>query len=120
VYTGKGDGSFKLAGSYTLAEGSFLADVCLADVLGTGKLAIVATQWSGINGNSKVDSVEGGIVLMAGNGDGTFQNPVNLVLPSAQPPVSNRQWRFQRGRPAGPGVYSGSGRRGGRGYPCFG
>jgi uncharacterized protein (TIGR03437 family) len=48
----------------------------------------VATEWSGFKTGNKVDSVQGGIVSLAGNGDGTFQNLVDVMALSAQIPIS--------------------------------
>jgi uncharacterized protein (TIGR03437 family) len=83
VFTGKGDGTFKLAGSATLEEGSYLPNICLADVRGTGFPDIVAAEWSGIAGSSTVSSIEGHIVVLGANGNATFQSPVDVV-PSGQ------------------------------------
>jgi uncharacterized protein (TIGR03437 family) len=78
VYTGNGDGTFQLKGSYASAPGSIIFDLCLADVRGTGKPDIAALLYSGIV-NNDLGSANASVVLMAGNGDGTFQNPVTLM-----------------------------------------
>ncbi|MGC9946964.1 MAG: FG-GAP-like repeat-containing protein [Bryobacteraceae bacterium] len=87
VFTGNGDGTFKLAGSVSLEGSSFLSNTCLADVRGTGHPDIVVAQWAGIEGAKTVSTIEGSIALLAGNGDGTFQNPVNVVPSSQDLPV---------------------------------
>ncbi|MGA2589798.1 MAG: FG-GAP-like repeat-containing protein [Bryobacteraceae bacterium] len=78
VFTGKGDGSFQLAASYTLAPDTFILAMCLADVRGTGTPDIVAAQLADGNGNNIADAA-GSIILLEGNGDGTYQNPVELL-----------------------------------------
>jgi len=87
VYTGKGDGSFQLTGTYSLAFETLIMDLCLADVRGTGKPDIVAALWSNLQ-NGSTASGNGGIVLMEGNGDGTFQNAVNVTTPNSLGPTA--------------------------------
>ena len=91
VYLGKGDGTFKLAGSSILQNGSYLAQIAAVDMRGVGHLDIVGTQWIGIEGSDQaqtISEVTGAVVWLAGNGDGTFQNAVDLVQPNSQPAVA--------------------------------
>jgi uncharacterized protein (TIGR03437 family) len=77
VYTGNGDGSLKLANSHSYGSDSFVFSVCLADIQGSGKIDLVTAVSSGLaNGFA---TATGSISILAGNGDGTFQNPVTLA-----------------------------------------
>ena len=102
VYLGKGDGTFKLAGSSILQNGSYLA-IAAVDMRGVGHLDIVGTQWIGIEGSDQaqtISEVTGAVVWLAGNGDGTFQNAVDLVQPNSQPAVAIASGDFNGdGRP---------------------
>jgi VCBS repeat protein/HYDIN/CFA65/VesB family protein/centrosomal CEP192-like protein len=75
VLLGNGDGSFSEAGGYQL-DGNNSANVILADFNGDGKLdaAFVYANYT----NS--------IQLLLGNGDGTFQSPVEFA--TANPPAN--------------------------------
>ena len=88
VFTGKGDGSFQLAGSYTLAPDNFVLAMCLADVRGTGTPDIVAAQLADVGNGYNIADATGSIVLLEGNGDGTYQNPVELLPLAATVPFT--------------------------------
>ncbi|MGA9528927.1 MAG: FG-GAP-like repeat-containing protein [Terriglobales bacterium] len=70
VFLGNGDGTFTLNNTYTPAGtgANFLA---VADLTGNGFLDIVATTNYNANGTG------GGLDVLMGNGDGTFQQPVS-------------------------------------------
>lgn len=68
VALGNGDGSFAAAVGYTTTSDGTPAQIVAADLNGDGFIDLVVT-----NGNDP-----GTISILAGNGDGTFQAPVDL------------------------------------------
>ena len=94
----------------------------LADVLGDGK---VRRSWPPIGPASRAAIrlsslvVTGNIVLLPGDGDGTFHSPPSGEPDRGQPAGSGfgDQRRFQRRRPDRPGIYFHPDRRRGRGRP---
>jgi hypothetical protein len=64
---GNGDGTFKIP-VYSNSTIEFCCQFVVGDVTGDGKLDLVTNGTSGGMG----------VILMAGNGDGTFQSPVGL------------------------------------------
>ena len=70
VLLGNGDGTFQAAVSYN-SGGVTATSVALADVNGDGKLDLLLTNQCSDN-----NCTTGQVVVMLGNGDGTFQTPV--------------------------------------------
>jgi hypothetical protein len=74
VLLGNGDGTLQTAVAYP--SGAFGAtSVAVADVNGDGKLDLVVTNCSG-NASTCVGALAGGVGVLLGNGDGTFQAAV--------------------------------------------
>jgi hypothetical protein len=75
VLLGNGDGTLQTANHYS--SGAFgAAAVAVADVNGDGKLDLVVANCSG-TASSCVGALPGGIAVLLGNGDGTFQAAVS-------------------------------------------
>ncbi len=74
VYLGKGNGSFQSGVNYTIGYTS--ASVAIGDINGDGKPDIVAAD-SG--GGGTYPPQPGGLAVLLGNGDGTFQNAVRYA-----------------------------------------
>ena len=75
IFLGNGDGTFTFNNSYPSA--GIGVNLCaVADVNGDGKLDIVATTNFNVNYSGSGD-VGGGVDVLLGNGDGTFQGPVS-------------------------------------------
>ena len=70
ILLGNGDGTFQAAVSYN-SGGVTATSVALADVNGDGKLDLLLTNQCSDN-----NCTTGQVVVMLGNGDGTFQSPV--------------------------------------------
>ncbi len=71
VLLGNGDGTFKPAVTYS-ADGLFPSSVAIGDINGDGKAdLVVANSFIALNVNS------GGVAVLLGNGDGTFQPAVS-------------------------------------------
>lgn len=78
IYAGNGDGTFTLAS--TAQSGKYYAvDLVVADFNGDGYPDLFTSQYSPVYATSTFYS---GNVLL-GNGDGTFQDPVSLLMPPA-------------------------------------
>ncbi len=71
VLLGKGDGTFRSAGTYSSA-GYGAASVAIADVNGDGKPDLLVDNTCKTTSNCG----QGGVSVLLGNGDGTFQNAV--------------------------------------------
>ena len=71
VLLGNGDGTFQPVVTYLQGADGWGTSLAVADVNGDGKLDAVATDSCG--GNSCLN--KGLVVLLLGNGDGTFQTP---------------------------------------------
>jgi len=78
VYLGAGDGTFSIPRIGQTAVGQGILAFAVGDLRGTGTPDLVE-----IIGSTQVDFA---LQLCAGNGDGTFQNPVPLALPSGLVP----------------------------------
>ncbi len=72
VLLGNGDGTFQAAVRYSPGSGSAANSVKVADVNGDGKLDIMVAL--GCTNNCK----HGGVGVLLGNGDGTFQTPATF------------------------------------------
>ncbi len=71
VFLGNGDGTFTLNNTYATAGTG--ANLCaVADLTGNGKLDIVATT------NYNANFTNGGVDVLLGNGDGTFNGPTSV------------------------------------------
>jgi hypothetical protein len=83
VLLGKGDGTFQAAVSYS-AGGYEALSVAVADVNGDGKLDLVV-------GNESISGLDapGGVGVLLGNGDGTFQPTVSYSLIAYEAPASS-------------------------------
>lgn len=77
VMLGKGDGTFQQISSIT--ENDALQTLLLADLRGVHKLDIVENWFNALNTQT---NVTGGVDIRAGNGDGTFQSPFAVPVPS--------------------------------------
>jgi FG-GAP-like repeat len=77
VLLGNGDGTFQAA--RTSATGAGPESVLAADLNGDAKIDLVTV-------NSNYGNGSGGLSVLLGNGDGTFQPPRSVVLPSVFPP----------------------------------
>jgi hypothetical protein len=71
VLLGKGDGTFRAAVSYN-GGGIYPTSVAIGDVNGDGKPDLVVA-----NVYQNDNDTNGGVSVLLGNGDGTFQAPVN-------------------------------------------
>jgi len=78
AYLGKGDGTFTLGPAET--DAGVVGAIVAADFRGTGTPDLVEELYQLAPGNFPIDSVT--TVLRAGNGDGSFQPPMRLSLPS--------------------------------------
>jgi Bacterial Ig-like domain (group 3)/FG-GAP-like repeat/FG-GAP repeat len=65
LYLGNGDGTFKTATQLNISGSSFPAGVAIADINSDGKPDVVLTDFQ-----------TGNLLVLLGNGDGTFQNPI--------------------------------------------
>ncbi|MBZ5594220.1 MAG: FG-GAP-like repeat-containing protein [Acidobacteriia bacterium] len=83
VYTGKGNGTFKAVSYISDPAGSLAMGLSLAELGGTGKVDIV----EGLEFGSS-STPPGAIIHRAGNGDGTFQDPVVISLRQDDVPLS--------------------------------
>jgi hypothetical protein len=77
ILIGNGDGTFKAAANVT--AGVQPGFVVLADVNGDGKLDIVLVNL-GLTAGYSAPPDPGGVTIMLGNGDGTFQKGVNYAV----------------------------------------
>jgi hypothetical protein len=73
VLLGNGDGTFQAAVSYSLG-GNGATSVAVADLNGDGHPDLVVATWCQ---NSPPNCGNGGVSVLLGNGDGTFQAPVS-------------------------------------------
>src|SRR5262249_47311302 len=72
VLLGKGDGTFELAGTYPAGVGA--RSVAIGDFNGDGRLDLAV-----VNQGSAPGYTDGGLSVLLGNGDGSFQPPINYT-----------------------------------------
>jgi hypothetical protein len=77
VLLGKGDGTFGPGGSFP--TGMNPQSLAVGDLTGSGKLDVVTANLGDSSG-------PGSVSVLLGNGDGTFQAPLNFALPGEFPP----------------------------------
>ena len=77
VMLGKGDGTLRAPTSFVTVDSSGPQDLAVGDFNGDGKLDLVTANYAG--------GVNGGVSVLLGNGDGSFQAPINTPLPSVTP-----------------------------------
>ncbi len=75
VLLGNGDGTFQAAVTYD-SGGYYAYAVAIADVNGDGKPDIVVVNWCASSSHCQVDTEDGSVGVLLGNGDGTFQKVV--------------------------------------------
>jgi hypothetical protein len=71
VSLGKGDGTFALANGSPISLGQYLSAIVTADFNGDGKLDLATT-----------DSAGNAVIILLGNGDGTFGAPTTIPVGS--------------------------------------
>lgn len=77
VLLGNGDGTFQTGGIFS-SGGSNALWIATGDVNGDGKTDVVVTNECASNSNCS----QGSVAVSLGNGDGTFQNPINYAATS--------------------------------------
>lgn len=78
VLLGNGDGTLQAPTSTTITQNA--DSIALGDFNGDGKLDAVVAAYGSNDGTEP-----GGVVVLLGNGDGTFQTPVTLTLTGLHP-----------------------------------
>jgi uncharacterized protein (TIGR03437 family) len=76
IFLGKGDGRFKTGTTY--ATGPYSSGIAAADFTGDGKADLVIAN----NGTYLKGQADATLVLLKGNGDGTFASPTSLPFVS--------------------------------------
>jgi hypothetical protein len=76
ILLGNGDGTFKAPAQYTIGTG--LQSLAVADFNGDGKADLVVASAILESGGLGDPSQLGSLVILLGNGDGTFQPPVSI------------------------------------------
>jgi hypothetical protein len=71
VSLGNGDGTFTQAGGSPLTAGQDLSAIVAGDFNGDGKLDLAVTDYSG-----------NAVLILLGNGDGSFQSPISVAVGS--------------------------------------
>ena len=83
VYLGHGDGTFTQGNCVTLPAGFFVTYFDVADLNGDGKLDIVA-----LGSFENVSPFRQKLIIALGNGDGTFQKPIQFAAGVLEPRFS--------------------------------
>jgi hypothetical protein len=79
VMLGNGDGTFQSAVTYG-TSGLYAGSLAVADINRDGKLDLIVTDQCESNSNCNT----GSLAVLLGNGDGTFQAPLTIAVPSPQ------------------------------------
>lgn len=78
VLLGNGNGTFQAPVSYAESPSALPNSVAIADVNGDGYLdLVVANMCKVADSKCGYPGYVGGVAVLLGNGDGTFQNPIN-------------------------------------------
>ena len=80
ILLGNGDGTFQAARKFDAGAGAF--SIAIADFNGDGKLDLAVANSFTVSdlGGGIFQSSPGGVSILIGNGDGTFQPPMTLGL----------------------------------------
>ncbi|HJT36456.1 MAG TPA: VCBS repeat-containing protein [Pirellulales bacterium] len=87
ILMGNGDGTFKPYQSFSTGSAN-TQSLAVGDLTGDGKLDIVTANYGsyGYSYYYGIEDIRASVSVLMGNGDGTFQTPMNLTLPKVVPP----------------------------------